>query len=135
MENLYAGEDSVNASELTKEQTRLLERRVVLLRFLAFTGTSQDKGKAPTRTQVPFECSGVIRLMTGKDILTNAGLYALGDIEFSSRSPMYDANNKLVTQADQMILDGVYHTMVGRVFPVFMAGGTTFYKAVFRRSS
>jgi hypothetical protein len=137
-ENLYDGEDSVVSRDNTVEKDRIVWTRMVLKRFLAFvqpTGTSTEGGTAPKRLITGIEISAKAKVLTGKDILSAGGEYALGDIEFTTKMPMYDANSRNVTQADQIVWDGLTYSMKGKVYPVKMGGGTCLYKAVFRRSS
>jgi hypothetical protein len=112
-----------------------MERRVVLKRFSSFTGGNTEAGQAPTRNNVLIEMSCGFRLITGKDILLSNGLYAIGDSEITTEMPVFGADNRNVTQADKMLLDGQDYTMVGKPYPVPMGGGTTFYKSVWRRAS
>ena len=135
MENLFTSDDSTVASELALEQARILERRVVILRFSAFTGGTVDAGTKPTRTVIPIEASVQMRQMTGKDILTNGGIYALGDVETTSRTPVYNADSKAGTEADKMLVDGMTFLMMGTPYPVWQGAGVMFWKAVWRRSS
>lgn len=132
MENLYSAEDATLASELVTEQSRIIERKGVLLRYSAFSGGTPDAGVKPTRVVVPIEISMQMRLLTGKDIVSNGGIYALGDYEGTTKTPIYAADAKLGTEADKLLIDGTTYTMRGNPYPVWFAAGVTFWRAVWR---
>ncbi len=134
MENYYSADDATTAFELATEQARIIERRGVLLRFYAFTGGTVDAGITPARTVVPIEVSMQMRLMIGKDILSNGGIYALGDYEGTTKTPLYAADKKQGTEADKFLADGVTYTMQGRPYAVYMGAGVTFFRAVWRQA-
>jgi hypothetical protein len=133
----YLGEDGESSRSLVQDQQRSFNRLVVLKRFSSFTpsveGTSA--GVAPTRNYVYIEASVSFKLVTGKDILLSNGLYAIGDAETTSLLPIIAADGRTGAEADKMIIDGQDYTLVGKPWPVPMAGGVMQYRAVWRRAS
>lgn len=134
MQDQFLGEDSQASRSLVEDQQRSFETRVVIKRVTAYTGSSQDKGIAQTRTNNLIEASASARLLTGKDIIVGGGLYALGDIELTTQIPVFGADTPNGTQADKIIMDGRDYTLKGNPYRVPMAGGVTFYKSVWRQA-
>ena len=134
IQDQFIGEDSEASRSLVEDQQRAFETRVVLKRVTAYTGSSQDKGIAQTRSNVLIETSASMRLLTGRDIIVGGGLYALGDIEITTQIPVFGADTPNATQADKMMWSGREYTLRGMPYPVPMAGGVTFYKSVWRQA-
>ena len=137
MQDQYLGEDGESSRSLVQDQQRSFNRLVVLKRFSSFTPSAEGtaQGVAPTRNNVFIEASVSFKLVTGKDILISNGMYAIGDVETTSLIPIIAADGRVGTEADKMLLDGQDYTIVGKPYPVPMAGGVMQYRAVWRRAS
>ena len=137
MQDQYLGEDGESSRSLVQDQQRSFNRLVVLKRFSSFTPSAEGtaQGVAPTRNNVFIEASVSFKLVTGKDILISNGMYAIGDVETTSLIPIISADGRVGTEADKMLLDGQDYTIVGKPYPVPMAGGVMQYRAVWRRAS
>lgn len=135
MTDQYTGNDAESFSTLSTETDRGMGRRFVLKRFASQTGGDSAKGVAPTKTLYLIEVAGQVRVMTGKDILTQGGLYALGDLQVKTRIPIFGANNKTGQNVDTMIYDGVQYQQVGIPFQVPGGGGVVEYQSAWRKAS
>ncbi len=131
----FTNQDGQSFASLTKETDRGMGRRFVLKRYQGETGGNKALGVAPTKTFIYIETSGQMRVMTGKDIISQGGLYALGDIQVKTRLPIFGANNKTNQQVDTMIYDGVQYQQVGVPFPVPGGGGVIEYQSTWRKAS
>jgi hypothetical protein len=79
-----------------------------------------------------FEVWVSVRLLTGKDIVLNAEIYSLGDLEVTSKTPVFAADGKLGLEADKLKLGGRIYTMRGKPYQVPIAGGIMHYRSVWR---
>jgi hypothetical protein len=110
-----------------------MERRFVLKRWIGTSGGNAALGQVPAKTFILIEMAAQMKLMTGKDVITNGGLYQEGDLQLTSQIPVFGADNKNKTNVDTLIADGQVYQMVGKPFPVPMAGGVTFTRSAWRR--
>jgi hypothetical protein len=129
----YDGFDSSLSRDLVQDQQRLLERRFVIKRWAGTSGGNSALGQQPVKTFVLIETPGQMKMMTGKDVVNGGGLYEEGDLEVTTQMPVFGADNKNKTNVDSMIMDGQVYQMVGKPFPVPLAGGVTFNKSHWRR--
>ena len=134
IQDQFLGEDSQSSKSLAEDGRNAFDARVVIKRTTAYTGTSQDKGVAQSRTTNLIETGAGMRLMTGKDIIDGSGLYALGDIEVTTSLPVFGADTVNGIQADKLIWEGREYTMQGRPYRVPLAGGTSFCRSVWRQA-
>jgi len=141
MDSAFLGEFSDESRSMVTAQQPLLERRIVLRRFASWTGGNVHAGTAPTRTNYLIDVPAQMKTVTGKDIILSNGLYAIGDVDITTQLPVFGPEKKKVgsnyvgSEADEMILDNAIYILVGRPYPVPMAGGVTFYKSVWRKVS
>ena len=131
----FEGTDSQLSRDLASDQASLLETRGIIVRKTGMSGGNLAQGVQPTKTYVLIECPGQMKMMDGKDIISGGGLYAYGDIQWTSQMPIFGPNNRTQTNTDFMIFDGKDYEQVGTPFPVPMAGGFTFYKTTWRRQA
>lgn len=131
----YLAEDSRSTRDDVTDQQRTLERRVVIRRFKEYIGGDVIGGTSPQRVDYLIEASAQMSLLTGKDILSSGGIYSLGDINITTQLPVFAADNRANHEADFMTLDGQTYMIVGKPFPVPMAGGAVFYRSVWRRKA
>lgn len=110
-----------------------MERRFVLKRITGTSGGNVALGQAPVKTFHLIEMAGQMKLMTYKDILNQGGVYEEGDIEVTTQIPVFGADNRNKTSLDTMLMDGQTYQMVGKPFPIPMAGGITFTRSRWRR--
>ena len=129
----FDGYDSSLAKDLVQDQQRLLERRFVIKRWTGTSGGNLALGQQPVKTFVLIETPGQMKMMEGKDVPNGGGLYEEGDLEVTTQMPVFGADNKNKTNVDSMILDTQVYQMVGKPFPVPLAGGVTFTKSHWRR--
>ncbi len=125
------------ARDLIQDSRRLVERRVIIVRVSAYTGTAATEagGKVPANTSIMIEMSGKEKFMSGRDLLSGGGIYTEGDLEFHSQDAVFSADNKNVTEADRMLRDLVTYTQVGFPYPVSMAGGRMKWISHWRRKN
>jgi hypothetical protein len=137
MQDQYLGEDGEVSWSLVQDQQRSFNRIVVLKRFSSFTPSAEGTaaGVAPTRNYVYIEASVSFKLVTGKDILLSNGIYSIGDAETTSMLPIISADGRAGSEADKILIDGQDYTLIGKPWPVPMAGGVMQYRAVWRRAS
>lgn len=131
----FRGEDSDLAKNLTEDSEGLVETRVVIYRFREFlevNHNNQNAGIVPSRNKYLIETSMMVRELTGKDIVLNAGLYAVGDIMATSRIPVFPADGRLNLEADKLLYFGRIFTLRGKPWAVPMAGGNVIWKHVWR---
>jgi hypothetical protein len=131
----FLAEDSRSTRDDVTDQQRTLERRVVIRRFKEYVGGDVIGGTSPQRVDYLIEASFQFRMMTGKDILSSGGIYALGDMEGTSQMPVFAADDRANHEPDFMTLDGHTYMIIGKPFPVPMAGGAVFYRSVWRRKA
>ena len=131
----FDGADSQLARDLVEDQQMLLETRGVIKRVTGTSGGNLAQGVQPTKTFFLIECPGQMRMMTGKDLISQGGLYMYGDLEWTSQIPIFGPDNRNKTITDFMIFEGRDYEQVGAPFRVPMAGGVTFTKSVWRRQA
>lgn len=130
----FMGNDTSEFASLSSETSRGMGRRFIIKRFQSISGGNQAQGVAPTKTFVFIETAGSVRFMTGKDLLNQSGIYAIGDLQVRTKLPVFGANNKSGQQVDSAIFDGVDYQLVGLPYPVPGGGGTTEYQSVWRKA-
>jgi hypothetical protein len=134
----FTGEDTGLSRDLIQDSRRLVERRFVIKRVTAYssqTTAQQASGKIPTSTTILIEMSGKEKMMSGRDVLSGAGLYAEGDLEMHTQDPVFGPDDRNTTEADRMIRDGVNYIQIGFPNPVSYAGGRVKWISHWRRKN
>lgn len=134
MENHFVGEDSQNFKSLAEDQQAVFNAKVVIQRFRSFSGGDVLAGVIASRTAFLIEAWVSLRVLNGKDVGINSNLFAVGDLEMTSKRPVFEADKIKSIEADKMIWKGREYTMRGKPYPVPAAGGFTFWKSVWRMS-
>jgi len=135
MNDQFTGNDAQSFSDLSTETDRGMGRRFVLKRYVSQSAGNPSLGVAPTKTFYFIEVAGQVRVMTGKDVLTQGGIYEVGDLQIKTRIPIFGAGSKTGQQVDSMIFDGVQYSQAGTPYPVPGGGGVVEYQSVWRKAS